>query len=187
MKSKKNESTTASRFGAASANQPLCSNLASKRRGEVAEAAFLLKAATLGFSVAKPWGDSDRYDFIVDSGHRSWRVQVKSAFSTTHGHSFRAAGCVATKTYTADDIDFLVAYIAARDIWYVIPITAFDVIGSIKLHPYPKRRPSRFEKYREAWCLMACPKDGQCRKEIELERCCQHGSAGAGTRCPMGR
>ena len=40
----------------------------SKARGEAAEAAFLAKAAGLGFGVARPWGDSERYDFIVDSG-----------------------------------------------------------------------------------------------------------------------
>ncbi len=38
-----------------------------KRKGELSEAAFLLKAASLGFGVAKPWGDSERYDFILDS------------------------------------------------------------------------------------------------------------------------
>src|SRR5437870_6319042 len=37
-----------------------------KRKGELSEAAFLLKAASLGFGVAKPWGDSERYDFILD-------------------------------------------------------------------------------------------------------------------------
>jgi hypothetical protein len=38
-----------------------------KRKGELSEAAFLLKAASLGFGVAKRWGDSERYDFILDS------------------------------------------------------------------------------------------------------------------------
>ena len=37
-----------------------------KRRGELAELAFLYKAATQGFGVAKPYGDSERYDFILD-------------------------------------------------------------------------------------------------------------------------
>lgn len=50
----------------------------SKRSGELSEAAFLLKAKRLGFLVAKPWGDSDRYDFILDSGSRLWRIQLKS-------------------------------------------------------------------------------------------------------------
>ena len=31
-----------------------------KRRGELSELAFFYKAASLGFGVAKPWGDSER-------------------------------------------------------------------------------------------------------------------------------
>lgn len=38
-----------------------------KRRGEMAEAAFVAKVSSLGFGVAKPWGDSDPYDFIVET------------------------------------------------------------------------------------------------------------------------
>jgi PD-(D/E)XK endonuclease len=50
-----------------------------KALGEAAEAAFLTKATSLGFGVAKTWGDSERYDFIFDSGQMLWRVQVKSS------------------------------------------------------------------------------------------------------------
>ena len=53
--------------------------LTGKRRGEMAEAAFVAKAVSLGFGVAKPWGDSDPFDFIVQSGGKLWKVQVKSA------------------------------------------------------------------------------------------------------------
>ena len=42
-----------------------------KRTGELSEAAFMLKARTLGFNPAKPWGDSERYDFILDTGPAS--------------------------------------------------------------------------------------------------------------------
>jgi hypothetical protein len=41
--------------------------LTTKRRGELAELAFVLKAANLGFGVARPYANSERYDFIVDS------------------------------------------------------------------------------------------------------------------------
>ena len=37
-----------------------------KRRGELAELVFLLIATRLGFGVSKPYGDSERYDFILD-------------------------------------------------------------------------------------------------------------------------
>src|SRR5689334_19101908 len=77
-----------------------------KAHGEAAEAAFLAKVAGLGFGVAKPWGDSEHYDFIVDSGHNFWRVQVKSTqrFAESR-YRVRTGGC--NYTYTAAQIDFL--------------------------------------------------------------------------------
>ena len=45
---------------------------------EAAEAAFLARASSLRFAVCKPWGDSERYDLVVDYGKGFWRVQVKA-------------------------------------------------------------------------------------------------------------
>src|SRR5947208_17101807 len=45
-----------------------------KRAGEISEAAFVLRAHSLGFLVAKPWGDSEKYDFVLDAGSKLWRV-----------------------------------------------------------------------------------------------------------------
>ena len=134
-------------------------NLNRKRRGEVAEAAFLHKAASLGFSVAKPWGESDRYDFIVETGGRFLRVQVKSAYSAGEhgGYTFHAHGNLPTDVYTSQDIDFLVAYIVPEDVWYVFPIQLFKGITGARLFPSSRRRMSRYEKYREAWSLMTAP------------------------------
>ena len=39
-----------------------------KRMGEVSQAAFLLRAWTLGFGLTLPWGDRERYDFVVWAG-----------------------------------------------------------------------------------------------------------------------
>src|SRR5580658_6380180 len=41
--------------------------LTTKRLGEIAELAFSFKAYNLGFGVSKPYGDSERYDVILDS------------------------------------------------------------------------------------------------------------------------
>jgi hypothetical protein len=126
-----------------------------KRRGEVAEAAFLHKAASMGFSVSKPWGESDRYDFIVDHGGRCWRVQVKSAHSSSvHGYTFHGCGNLRTKRYTPRDIDLIVGYVVPADAWYVIPIAVFANITAAKVFPTSQRRMSKFEKYREAWGLI---------------------------------
>ena len=130
-----------------------------KRRGEIAEAAFLAKASSLGFGVARPWGDSERYDFIVDSGHDCWRVQVKSTgrFAESR-YRVKAAGWRAT--YTRHEIDFLVAYIVPEDLWYVVPIEAVAVRKGLRFYPHGGRK-SLLEKYRGAWCLMAAPRP-QC-------------------------
>jgi PD-(D/E)XK endonuclease len=126
-----------------------------KRLGEIAEAAFLAKASRLKFGVACPWGDSDRYDFIVDSGGRLWKVQVKSAHRAGEdgGYSFRLHGS-SMAAYGADEIDLLVAYIVSEDVWYVFPVRELGGLRSVKLYPGSRKKRSRFEKYREGWWVM---------------------------------
>jgi PD-(D/E)XK endonuclease len=131
----------------------------------------------MGFAVAKPWGDSDRYDFILDSGGRLWRVQLKSAYRGRKdgGYSIHAFGNENSRPYTPDEVDIIVAYIVPADAWYVIPIEVFTIIHGIRQFPRSRRRRSRHEIYREAWCIMACkpggPRvrrkcvDGMCRLE----------------------
>src|SRR3954467_8500153 len=90
-------------------------------RGELAELAFMRKAASMGFAVAKPWGDSDRYDVIVRSEKMFWRVQVKSVNTVRDsGLSYRVKTTRgANGTYSAEEIDFLAAYVFPRDCWYI--------------------------------------------------------------------
>ena len=129
-----------------------------KRTGELAEAAFVVKAATLGYAVSKPWGDSERYDFILDSGPRTWRVQIKCTESlNANGYQVQSTYTDQKKKghYTAADIDVLVAYILPLDLWYVIPAHAFPESASLRFYPEGNisgRRP-RFEQFREAWHL----------------------------------
>jgi hypothetical protein len=125
-----------------------------KRRGELGEAAFLHKAASMGLAVAKPWGDSDRYDLIVDVSGRLLKVQVKSAHCVSDhpsgGYNFRCC-CYRRKSYTAAEIDFLVAYIVPEDIWHVFPPRAFRTVKSLRRYPHHRQKNSKFEQYREAW------------------------------------
>jgi hypothetical protein len=126
-----------------------------KQLGEMAEAAFLAKASCLGLGVATPWGDSERYDFIVDTAGKRWRVQVKSAHRAGKdgGYSFHAHGH-SLEAYGKDEIDALVAYVVPEDAWYVFPVRMMRRMLSIKLFPGSKRKRSRFEKYREAWWVL---------------------------------
>jgi len=130
-------------------------SVTAKRRGEMAEAAFVAKVSSLGMSVSKPWGDSDRYDFIVDTEKKLKRVQVKSSFrlGKDGGYSFHAHGH-SLQAYGAKEIDALVAYVVPEDAWYVFPASVFRQVRSMKLYPGAKRKRSRFEKYREAWGIL---------------------------------
>jgi hypothetical protein len=136
-------------------------NRTRKQSGELAEIAFLHKAADLGFGVAKPYGDSERYDFILDSGERLWRVQVKSITTTyCSGYGYRmvtrhSRGLRKDSPYTAKEIDFLVAYIVPLDIWYVVPVKLVTPVAGMCFYPSGCRMGGRFEPYREAWHLMA--------------------------------
>src|SRR5208282_3391091 len=51
--------------------------LTSKQRGELAEMMFMVKAAQKGFATAKPYGDSRRYDFVLDVGRRLWSLTMR--------------------------------------------------------------------------------------------------------------
>ena len=138
-----------------------------KALGEAAEAAFLAKATSLGFGVAKTWGDSERYDFILDSGKKLWRVQVKSSrHSDGSRYIIKLKGAAA---YTAKEIDFIVAYIVPENLCYVIPISVAAFRGQMYVSPGGTRH-FRHEKYREAWCQMACPRDKISPTRLLLKR-----------------
>ena len=94
-----------------------------KRMGELSQAAFLVKAQSLGFGLALPWGDSEKYDFIVWARPRGrlLRVQVKATGRLNCGgydvqpvYSTRGEG---KKTYTAADIDVLAAHVVRGGDW----------------------------------------------------------------------
>jgi hypothetical protein len=138
-----------------------------KRMGELSQAAFLVKAQSLGFGLALPWGDSERYDFIVWARPqgRLLRVQVKATGRLNRGgydvqpvYSTRGEG---KKTYTAADIDVLAAHVRlegslfqanqAKEVWYLLPIAAFAGVKSLRFFPDLKSRNPRWEGYREAW------------------------------------
>lgn len=122
-----------------------------KRLGEMAELAFMQKAISMGFGVAKPWGDSDRYDFILNFGRVFWRVQVKSAWKRRVSYWMNGSG-FNQMAYTSEDIDFLVAYINPEETWYVFPVEALEARSRFCLSP--RASWTQYNKYREAWGLL---------------------------------
>jgi len=131
-----------------------------KRSGEVSQAAFLLRARTLGFKIALPWGDSERWDFVVwkKEGGPMYRVQVKGTgrlyrrgYEVQPVHTTRGGR---KKRYTAKEIDVVAAHVQPVDAWYLLPIGAIGRAKSLRLYPDIKSRRPMWEEYREAWKVL---------------------------------
>jgi PD-(D/E)XK endonuclease len=136
-----------------------------KHKGGMAEMEFMWEAGRRRFGVARPFVDNERYDVIVDAPRRLWRVQVKASGAAHHqGFAVRASwrSSQGAMPYTAEQIDFLAVVIESRRtrgrrIWYLIPVRALGGRLTINLYPFGCRKggEERFEKYREAWGLLA--------------------------------
>jgi hypothetical protein len=154
---------------------PFGRELTTKRRGEISELAFALAAARHGFGIAKPFGDSERYDIILDPSHlpapptappnpdarpRLVRVQVKSSTQLQNGlyhiNAHRRINGRAVP-YKLSEIDFIVAYIIPEDSWFILPLA--HILGQTSLLFRPKRSPipSPYNDYRESWHLLHQP------------------------------
>ena len=53
--------------------------LNTKQRGNITEVECMLAFLKLGYNVLTPYGDCERYDFVVDIENKLYKIQVKSA------------------------------------------------------------------------------------------------------------
>ena len=133
-----------------------------KQRGEWVELLFMAAAASHGYHILKPWGDSLAYDVGIEHDGGLLRVQVKStAVLGGTGYFCRCRRSYNDiQDYTLDEVDLFAAYVVPMKIWYLIP--ASEILGAepkvgVMLHPVVPLKKSRecYEHYREAWGLLA--------------------------------
>lgn len=151
-----------------------------KRTGEHSEIAFLYRSDQRRFAISKPFGDSEKYDFILDNRPiptsrpkrtrraraepirkvKLNRIQVKCTECLRAGaYETRATYTVGKgrAVYTKSDIDFIAAHVVPLDIWYIIPVEVCTPQPMLRFYPHRKARKMRLEKYREAWYLLDPP------------------------------
>lgn len=136
-----------------------------KLAGEKAECVFLWRALDHGLIVSRPYGDSAPYDFIVQArrprtgrprpGAPMWRVQVKSSFGLFHESAYKISTQHCGRPYALTDVDFFAVWIAPCDAWYIVPARAIVPALSVGFFPHVRNSRSKYEKYREAWRLLA--------------------------------
>jgi len=153
-----------------------------KRRGEASEAAFLARATSMGFRICTPWGESERYDLVIDYGHgRFYRIQVKCTELFADRRYRVKNGGHSEAVYTPEETDFIAAHVTPLDLWYIVPIEAAGLRKSLRFYPHGARRrngrivPSKglLEKYKNAWCLLDIPRRQRGKNDIPTRCRCQ--------------
>jgi hypothetical protein len=133
-----------------------------KQRGEWVELLFMAAAASHGYHILKPWGDSLAYDVGIEHHGGLLRVQVKSTTNRVGpGYVCKFKPNIHNKSdYTLSEIDLFAAYVIPENVWYVIP--AALILGpkrrkSFMLSPVAHPKPDRckYEQYRDAWGLLS--------------------------------
>ncbi len=127
-----------------------------KAKGELAELAFMLKAAALGMAVSKPYGDNQAFDFVVSPRHRgALRIQVKSGWTLgENGYGYKVSLRSSVRRYRPNDVDYFVAAILPEDAWYILPASATASSTSSYFYPHRAGNRGQFEQYRNAWHLL---------------------------------
>jgi hypothetical protein len=142
-----------------------------KERGEWVELRFMAEELRQGFRMSKPWGDSSAYDVGVEGEAGVLRVQVKSTdCRTQYGYLCQFKPGAGSHGYTLKQVDFFVAYVIPKDVWYVIPATVMlrgRKKKAMTLLPEKARHPERYryEGYREAWGWLRA--DGKKKSAIK--------------------
>ena len=135
--------------------------LNSKQKGNVTELECMLAFMKMGYNVLTPYGDCERYDFVVDINNMLYRIQVKTAranenkeyieFNTSSQSTLN--GKKVHYAYNENQIDYFMTYYEQQA--YLIPVQETSV----------REKRLRFKP----------PKNGQVKgitfaKDYELER-----------------
>ena len=115
------------------------------RKGAIAETAIAAEAVALGLDVYRPVSEGGRYDLIIDTGPRLFRVQCKWAALRgdvvvigSRTSRLTPRGYVRT-TYSAAEIDGVAAHCAALQRSFWLPIHLVERQGLVHLRLRPAR------------------------------------------------
>jgi hypothetical protein len=123
-----------------------------KKRGEWVELVFAARAMWEGLVLARPWGESIGYDFVVDRGDGGMvRVQVKSTIFE-EGTGYSCSMKDSKGPYKKNSFEYVAAYVIPENVWFIIPEK--KVRGKWSVGLYPNLERSKYGEYKEAWDLL---------------------------------
>jgi len=129
----------------------------SKRVGEGSEIAIAARLLEVGYGVAKPLGESTRYDLIIEDGDgKFWRVQCKTAwlsgnkealiFATSSNHYHYRAKSGRNTNYRRGylgEADYFAVYSPDLRKAYLVPVSHFGA-SQAYLHLVPTKANNQY-------------------------------------------
>ena len=113
----------------------------SKQIGNITEVGVMLAILKTGHNILTPYGDCERYDFVVDINNKFYKIQSKTSSSDDDGASFkfscrscnRKDGAIVHHTYTKEEIDYFVTIFDGTV--YLIPVEECGGDKKLRLQP----------------------------------------------------
>lgn len=108
-------------------------NMNPKSIGEISEAVVLAHLVKAGHVVLMPFGDNQRYDFVIDRGVDGFeRVQVKTGRLTSGVVRFKCSsvnGFTGLRTTYDGQADTFMVYCPENDTVYAVPVSECGTSG----------------------------------------------------------
>ena len=122
-----------------------------KAKGEKAEGSVLSRLLARGLTVLKPMGDNQRYDLVLESKGKFYRIQVKKArlhngVLIADAESSTAHRTNGGKQSYKGQVEYFAYYYPPLDKIYIIPVNSLNGSIALRLTP-PKNKQIRGVKY----------------------------------------
>lgn len=113
----------------------------SKQKGNITEVESMLACLKAGYNVLTPYGDCERYDFVVEVNKNFYKIQCKTSSSKDDGlsiefscrSSHRVEGKCVNERYSSNDIDFFATTYNGK--CYLIPVKECGSAKKLRFQP----------------------------------------------------
>jgi hypothetical protein len=125
-----------------------------KQIGNLTELQCLTRFYELGYSVSIPYGDSEKYDMILDTGKNLYRIQVKHGNVKMNSEEQDESLIIKTRwqsgytknssykdhKYSKNEIDFFATHYQGKN--YLIPVEECSLEKTLRILPPKVKQPT---------------------------------------------
>ena len=114
-------------------------DLNTKQIGNITEVESMLSFLKLGYNVLQPYGDCEKYDYVVDIKNKFYKIQCKTSSTDDNGKTFKFScrsshkkkGKNINTHYSSKDVDYFCTTWDGKT--YLVPISECETACSKRL------------------------------------------------------